>query len=64
MKEQLPVIVVSKVKQTVREIGLNTSQETIDVLNKKIHDLLVKASESAKQDGRKTLMARDFNGLI
>jgi len=60
-QEKLPVIIVSNLKKTVKAAkALNTSAEVVEVLNKKVHDLIVQASEKAVADGRKTLMARDF----
>lgn len=58
------LVVVSKVKKYVKEKGqMNTSAETIDVLTKQIEALLLQGIESAKSDGRKTVMARDFVNL-
>lgn len=39
---------------------MNTSAETIDVLSKAIEQLCIRGIESAKADGRKTVMARDI----
>ena len=39
---------------------MNTSAETIDILSKAIEKLCEKGIESAKADGRKTVMARDI----
>lgn len=56
-----PLIVVSSVKKVVKDKAqFNTSGEVIDVLNKKVQELLMKAMESAAADKRKTIMARDF----
>lgn len=55
------LVVTSKVKKYIKEKGsMNTSSETIDVLSKAIEALCAKGIESAKADGRKTVMARDI----
>jgi histone H3/H4 len=55
------LVVTSKVKKFIKEKGqMNTSAETIDVLSKAIELLCQKGIDSAKSDGRKTVMARDI----
>lgn len=55
------LVVTSKVKKFIKEKGeMNTSAETIDMLSKAIERLCAKGMESAKADGRKTVMARDI----
>lgn len=55
------LVVTSKVKKFIKEKGeMNTSAETIDVLSKAIEQLCIKGIEAAKNDGRKTVMARDI----
>jgi histone H3/H4 len=55
------LVVTSKVKKLIREKGqCNTSAETIDQLSKAVEALCAKGVESAKADGRKTVMARDI----
>jgi histone H3/H4 len=55
------LVVTSKVKKMIKEQGnMNTSSETIDILSKAIEQLCIKGIESAKADGRKTVMARDI----
>lgn len=58
------LVVTSKVKKVVKEKGMNTSGETIAVLSKHVASLLDKAVANAQADGRKTVMARDFQGLV
>jgi histone H3/H4 len=56
------LVVTSKVKKFIKEKGgCNTSAETIDQLSKAMEVLCNKGVESAKADGRKTVMARDIN---
>lgn len=55
------LVVTSKVKKFIKEKGdMNTSAETIAVLSQAIEALCKKGIESAKADGRKTVMARDI----
>ena len=55
------LVVTSKVKKFIKEQGdCNTSAETIDILSKAMEKLCRKGVESAKADGRKTVMARDI----
>lgn len=55
------LVVTSKVKKYIKEKGqMNTSAETIDILSKAVEKLCAKGIESAKADGRKTVMARDI----
>jgi len=55
------LVVTSKVKKLIKEKGgMNTSAETVDILSKAIERLCLKGIESAKADGRKTVMARDI----
>ena len=55
------LVVTSKVKKYIKEKStMNTSAETIDVLSKAIEQLCIRGIESAKADGRKTVMARDI----
>jgi histone H3/H4 len=55
------LVVTSKVKKFIKETGgCNTSAETVDVLSKAVERLCQKGFDSAKADGRKTVMARDI----
>lgn len=55
------LVVTSKVKKYIKEKGeCNTSAETIDVLSRAVEALCQRGVESAKKDGRKTVMARDI----
>ncbi len=55
------LVVTSKVKKFIKEKSeMNTSAETIDMLTKAVERLCAKGIESAKADGRKTVMARDI----
>jgi histone H3/H4 len=55
------LVVTSKVKKFIKESGgCNTSGETIEMLSKAVEKLCQKGMDSAKADGRKTVMARDI----
>lgn len=55
------LVVTSKIKKFIKDKGdCNTSAETIEVLSKAVEALCEKGIESAKSDGRKTVMARDI----
>jgi histone H3/H4 len=55
------LVVASKLKNYIRAAsGMNTSSAVIDVLSDKIRDLCNQAIDSAKREGRKTVMDRDF----
>lgn len=55
------LVVTSKVKKLIKEKGgMNTSAATVDVLSKAIEKLCLKGVESAKAEGRKTVMDRDI----
>lgn len=57
------LVVVSKTKDYVRaRSGMNTSDGVMDVLSDRIRRLLDEAIRQAGQDGRKTVMDRDFKG--
>ncbi len=55
------LVVTSKVKKYIKDQGnCNTSAETVAVLSEAIEKLCQKGIETAKADGRKTVMARDI----
>ena len=56
------LVVVSKLKNYIRaEAGMNTSGNVAATLSDVIRRLCDEAIEKAKQDGRKTVMDRDFS---
>jgi len=59
------LVVASKLKDYVKiKHDLNTSANVMSMLSDIMRVLADKASENAKQDGRKTLMDRDFENVI
>jgi histone H3/H4 len=62
MSEQDILVVVSKLKNYVREkSGMNTSGNVAAAISKIVQRLCDEAIEKARDDGRKTLMDRDFS---
>jgi len=57
-EENIKIIVASNIKQAVPD--LQVSGDLPDALNKAVLDLLKKASERAKANSRRTLLARDL----
>jgi len=57
-KEEVKLIVNSNIKSAVRD--LQVASDVPEALNKKIIEMLNKASERAKLNGRRTLYARDL----
>ena len=58
------LVVVSKLKAYVRaRSGMNTSDEVIETLSDRLRTLCDKAIAQAREDGRKTVMSRDFRNL-
>jgi hypothetical protein len=58
------LIVASKLKDYIRKTSeMNTSAEVLDTLSDKVRILCDRAVQKARQDGRKTVMSRDFVGL-
>ena len=55
------MVVVSKVKQMVKEAGLRTGGDYIDTLSKKVTELVQNSINKVKGDAdKKTLGAEDF----
>ncbi len=62
--ESETLVVVSKLKNYVRERSeMNTSDSVINVLSARLRRLCDRAIENARNDGRKTIMDRDFDKL-
>jgi histone H3/H4 len=55
------LVVVSKLKKYIKEkAGMNTSAAVAEVLSAKVKMLCDQAVARAQEDGRKTVMDRDF----
>lgn len=54
------LVVVSKVKEYVKGKGLQTSETAVEALSKAVGELLDKAIERAKDNGRQTIKDRDI----
>ena len=60
-EEREVLVVVSKLKNYIKAAaGMNTSGNVVPVLSELIRKTCDKAIEKAKNDGRKTVMDRDF----
>ena len=56
------LVVVSKVKQLIRDRSeFNTSQCCIDALTEAVAEICLRGIETARADGRKTVMGRDID---
>lgn len=56
------LVVVSKMKQYIKDVSdMNTSEDVNRIISQMIRVHLDRAIENARSDGRKTVMARDFN---
>lgn len=55
------LVVASKIKNYIKEAGeMNTSAAVMDVLSEKVRKLCEDAVAKARNEGRKTVMDRDF----
>lgn len=57
---QETLVVISKVKDYVKGKGLQTSETAVDSLSDAVRELLDKAIERAKANGRQTIKDRDI----
>ncbi|MBS86114.1 MAG: DUF1931 domain-containing protein [Asgard group archaeon] len=53
------LLVQSKVRQYIKDAGLNTGGDALEALDAKVADMLKAAAARAKGNDRKTLMAKD-----
>jgi histone H3/H4 len=59
------LVVVSKVKAFIKKQSeMNTSTSVMPILTKIVEEACTKAIESARREGRKTVMERDFPSNI
>jgi len=54
------LVVVSKVKEYIKEKGLQTSETAVDSLSDEVRELLDKAVKRAQDNGRQTIKDRDI----
>lgn len=59
-KEQEQLIVVSKVKDAVKELEMRSGEEFIEALNQYVHSLVKNAAARAKANDRTTLRPGDL----
>ncbi len=57
------LVVASKIKAYIKDHsgGMSTSADVLEILSKKMRKLADEAIVRARNDGRKTVMARDFS---
>ena len=61
MSEQEVLVVVSKLKNYIREAsGMNTAGNVAPLISDKVRQMCDQAIEKARADGRKTVKDRDF----
>lgn len=53
------LIVVSKLKKLVKEMGMRTSKDTVEKLSQIIETKIKATAEKVRADGRKTIQAAD-----
>jgi hypothetical protein len=59
------LVVVSKLKSYIRaRSGMNTSDNVVDALSDHLRRVCDRAIQNAERDGRRTVMDRDFRGVI
>ena len=58
MSEDIDLIIKSKIKSAVPDMSV--AGEVPGALNKKVHEILQRATERAKANGRRTVQARDL----
>ncbi len=61
MSDSEVLVVASKVKNYIKEKGeMKTSASVLNVLSDRIRSMCDQAVETARNDGRKTVLDRDF----
>lgn len=60
MAEKEILVVVSKVKEYVKEKGFMTSADAVPELSNKVYELIDKAIERTKENGRQTIKPQDL----
>ena len=62
MSDNEVLVVASKIKAYIKDKGdMKTSANVLEVLSDRIRALCDQAVESARSDGRKTVLDRDFS---
>ena len=60
VKRDVVLVVGSKVKDVVKESGLQSSGELIEAVSNKVYDMIESACARAQENGRKTVRAYDL----
>ena len=53
-------VVGSKVKDAIRKAGLRTAGDALDALNAEVGEVIARACERCKSNGRQTIRPSDF----
>jgi histone H3/H4 len=62
MSDNEVLVVASKIKAYIKDKGdMKTSANVLEVLSDRLRSMCDKAIESARSDGRKTVLDRDFS---
>lgn len=59
-KEKETLVVVSKVKEAVKELGMRSGDDFIDGVNEQVHLIVKAAVARCKANNRQTLKAEDI----
>lgn len=57
---EIVLVVGSKVKDVVKESGLQSSGELIEAVSNQVYDMIERACARAQENGRKTVRAYDL----
>lgn len=55
-----PLVVTSKVKNAIRDLGCRADGDLIDALNRKLHEMLKTAAARAQARGQTTIRPHDL----
>ncbi len=59
-KTRESVVVASKIRDAIRDLGCQTSGDLPEALSERIHQMLTQAVERAKSNGRATVRPHDL----
>ena len=59
-KEKETVVVVSKLKDAVKALGLRSGDEWVEAVNEQVHMIIAASANRCKANGRQTLKAEDI----
>lgn len=59
-QEQPNIVVVSKIKETLRDAGMRSDADLPEAISAKVHIMLTEAMNRANQNGRTTVRPHDL----